>query len=78
MPRKRFTDKDRARIFADNLGVCHICGEKIDGVREAWEIEHVIAWELTRDISASRTASYSQRKQHDHSRQTGRQGVGCG
>jgi 5-methylcytosine-specific restriction protein A len=51
MARKRFSDKDRARIFADNLGICHICGEKIDGVREAWEIEHVIAWELTRDDS---------------------------
>ena len=51
MARKRFTDKDRARIFAANDGVCHICLKKIDGVREAWEIEHVIAWELTRDDS---------------------------
>ena len=49
--RRKFTDKDRARIFADNHGICHICGQKIDGVREAWEIEHVIAWELTRDDS---------------------------
>lgn len=51
MPRRRFNDKDRARIFAANNGCCHICGGKIDGVREAWEIEHVIAWELTRDDS---------------------------
>jgi len=51
MPRKRFTDKDRARIFAANNGICHLCEQKIDGVREAWEIEHVIAWELTRDDS---------------------------
>lgn len=51
MARKRFTDKDRARIFAANQGVCHICGDRIDGIREAWEIEHVIAWELTRDDS---------------------------
>lgn len=51
MPRKRFTDKDRARIFANNHGVCHICEKKIDGTSEAWEIEHVIAWELTRDDS---------------------------
>lgn len=49
MGRRRFTDKDRARIFANNDGVCHLCNQKIDGVREAWEIEHVIAWELTRD-----------------------------
>jgi 5-methylcytosine-specific restriction endonuclease McrA len=51
MARRRFTDKDRARIFASNNGCCHLCGGKIDGVREAWEIEHVIAWELTRDDS---------------------------
>jgi 5-methylcytosine-specific restriction protein A len=51
MARKRFTDKDRARIFAANNGCCHLCGFKIDGVREAWEVEHVIALELTRDDS---------------------------
>lgn len=51
MARRRFTDKDRARIFAANDGCCHLCSQKIDGVREAWEIEHVIAWELTRDDS---------------------------
>jgi len=51
MARRRFTDKDRARIFAANNGCCHLCGEKINGVREAWEVEHVIAWELTRDDS---------------------------
>lgn len=49
MARKRFNDKDRTRIFANNNGVCHLCEQKIDGVREAWEIEHVIAWEFTRD-----------------------------
>ena len=51
MARRRFNDKDRARIFASNKGCCHLCGGKIDGVREKWEIEHVIAWELTRDDS---------------------------
>ena len=51
MARKRFNDKDRARIFAANNGACHLCGGKIDGVREPWEVEHVIAWELTRDDS---------------------------
>lgn len=50
MARRRFTDKDRARIFTANKGCCHLCGGKID-VAEAWEIEHVIAWELTRDDS---------------------------
>lgn len=51
MGRKRFSDKDRARIFAANGGACHLCGQKINGVHEKWEVEHVIAWELTRDDS---------------------------
>jgi len=46
--RKKFTKKDRARIFAANAGTCHLCKGAIT-VGEAWEIEHVIAWELTRD-----------------------------
>ncbi|WP_181167744.1 MULTISPECIES: HNH endonuclease signature motif containing protein [unclassified Mesorhizobium] len=50
MARRRFTDKDRARIFTANKGCCHLCDGKID-VAEAWEVEHVIAWELTRDDS---------------------------
>ena len=51
MSRRRFNDKDRARIFAANGGDCHLCGGKLDGGREPWEIEPVIAWELTRDDS---------------------------
>jgi 5-methylcytosine-specific restriction protein A len=50
MPRRRFTKKDRARIFAANSGKCHLCAGTID-IGEAWEVEHVIAWELTRDDS---------------------------
>lgn len=68
MARKRFTDKDRTRIFAANNGSCHICNEKIDGVREPWEIEHVIAWELTRDDSDEnlRPAHIACHKQKTH------------
>ena len=51
--RRSFSPKDRARIFAANNGICHICNSAIDGVREAWEVEHVIAWALTRDDSDS-------------------------
>lgn len=51
MRRRSFSAKDRARIFEANKGVCHICSAKIDAVREAWEIEHVIPWALTRDDS---------------------------
>lgn len=50
MGRRSFSTKDRARIFAAHKGVCHLCEGAI-GVGEAWEVEHVIAWELTRDDS---------------------------
>lgn len=42
MKRKRRTTAQRVKIFHDANGICHICTHKIDGVREAWEIEHVI------------------------------------
>jgi 5-methylcytosine-specific restriction protein A len=48
--RRSFSAKDRARIFAANSGTCHICSGAIS-VGEAWEVEHVIAWALTRDDS---------------------------
>lgn len=50
MPRRSFSRKDRARIFASNEGVCHLCSGKI-GVGEAWEVEHVIPYALTQDDS---------------------------
>lgn len=51
MTRRRLSTRERARLFELHDGVCHICGEKIDGVRERWEIEHVIPFALTRDES---------------------------
>jgi len=51
MARRSFTDKDRVRIFLAADGICHLCGFKIFEGRERWEIEHVIAWALTRDDS---------------------------
>lgn len=29
-------------IFQDHLGICHICGARIDGVREPWHLDHII------------------------------------
>ena len=48
---RRMSPTRRARIFADNEGFCHLCGTKIDGVREAWEVEHVIPLEISGDDS---------------------------
>ncbi len=50
MARRSFSRKDRARIFAASGGVCHLCSGQIH-VGEAWEVEHVIAYALTRDNS---------------------------
>ena len=42
MTRRRLSARELARIFARADGRCHICGEKIEGGREAWQAEHVI------------------------------------
>lgn len=50
MSRKRFSRKDRTRILDANNHRCHLCKGRI-GIGQAWEVEHVIAWALTRDDS---------------------------
>ena len=42
MTRRHLSPRERLRLFTAAGGVCHICGGKIDGTREAWDIEHVI------------------------------------
>lgn len=44
--RRHISTKARVQLFADHKGLCHICKEKIDGVRERWEVEHIIPLEL--------------------------------
>jgi len=41
--RKSMTPARRLRIFEAHRGRCVLCGEKIDGVREKWIVEHVRA-----------------------------------
>ena len=48
---RRMSPKRRAKIFADHDGLCHICRGRIDGTREAWEVEHIIPLEVSRDDS---------------------------
>ena len=50
MVRKTFSRKERVRIFDLNGGSCHLCGQKIK-VGDAWDLEHIVPWELTRDDS---------------------------
>lgn len=44
--RKRWSTRQRAAFFRDLGGVCHLCGGKIDGVREAWDLSHDLPLEL--------------------------------
>lgn len=48
--RKHFSRKDRERILDASGHRCHICKGRITR-GQAWEIEHVIPWALTRDDS---------------------------
>lgn len=47
--RRRISTHERAAIFAREEGVCHLCGGRIDGTREAWEVSHDIPLELGGD-----------------------------
>lgn len=40
---------ERARLFNLHGGICHFCKGKIDGVRERWELSHVIERKLLED-----------------------------
>ncbi len=50
MTRKHFSQRERVRLFTLYGGQCYLCETPIK-VGDAWEIEHVIAWALTRDDS---------------------------
>ncbi|MDX1222741.1 HNH endonuclease [Sinorhizobium medicae] len=50
MARKSFSRTERVRLFDLHGGKCHLCGEKIK-VGDAWDLEHLVPWELTRDDS---------------------------
>lgn len=42
MTRRSWTPRRRLALFEAHKGICHLCGERIDGTREAWEVEHLI------------------------------------
>lgn len=48
---RRMSTTRRARIFAAANGICHICCQPIDGTKEAWDADHVIPLEISRDDS---------------------------
>ena len=51
MTRRSLSTRERVRLFTLHGGACHICGGKIDGTREAWEVEHILPVALGGDES---------------------------
>lgn len=51
MSRPHFNKKERERLFGLYKGECYLCGGSIDRVREAFDIEHQIPWEISYDNS---------------------------
>ena len=43
MLRPRLSTMERMHLFRIHGGLCHICLQPIDGVRQRWEIEHIIS-----------------------------------
>jgi 5-methylcytosine-specific restriction enzyme A len=56
MTKRRMSTTRRARIFAAHNGKCHLCGLTIDGTREPWDADHVIALEISGDDSDANLA----------------------
>lgn len=56
MTRRSWTPRRRLALFEAHKGRCHICGDKIDGTREPWEIEHIIPIALGGDDDESNCA----------------------
>lgn len=51
MKRRSLSTRERARLFTLHGGRCYLCGARIDDVREAWEVEHVLPLALGGDDS---------------------------
>lgn len=49
MTRRRLSSTARLAIFTKHRGICHICEGPIDGVREPWDLDHVVPLALGGD-----------------------------
>lgn len=45
-PRRSLSSHKRLRAWERHCGVCIVCGEQIDGLRQRWIVEHIRALEL--------------------------------
>jgi 5-methylcytosine-specific restriction enzyme A len=46
MNRRPLTTLQRAKLFLDHGGMCHICSYKIVVPNEAWQVEHVVPFAM--------------------------------
>lgn len=54
--RKSMSPSRRLRIFEAHSGKCCLCGQKIDGVRDKWIVEHIRALGLAGEDEDSNCA----------------------
>lgn len=54
--RRHISTKQRAELFLAHKRICHICGGEIDGIRERWDVEHIIPLALGGDDEPSNWA----------------------
>lgn len=46
MKRRHLTTLQRAKLFLERGGICHICSNKIVVPNEAWQVEHVVPFAM--------------------------------
>lgn len=46
-PRRSLTRNQRAELFLVHKGICYLCEQPIRAPKEAWEVEHVEAREIS-------------------------------
>lgn len=74
MTRRSWTQKRKLALFEDHRGICHICGDKIDGTRERWDVEHIIPLAIGGDDDESNCAPAHDRC-HKHKTSTDRRDI---
>lgn len=70
MTRRSISATRRLRIFEAAGGKCHICGQKIQGLYERWDVEHIIPLALggedeDRNMAPAHVACHSQKTREE-------------
>jgi 5-methylcytosine-specific restriction enzyme A len=68
-PRRSMSSTRRLRIWEAHKGICCLCSQPIDGVREAWIVEHIIPLGLGGADDDTNTAPAHERCRREKDRQ---------